>query len=185
MLRSPNNRCSYFNYFLHLMYVKNTNKETNRKNLNNSKLNKWSRVRSTTNLFVSAVNNELEVSAKTFKVYWSFHDYVQFSWKHIKKNNTNNIINNKTRNDNMQNGNQSSIYQVWFYFNSYSNYVLIINILSNNFLLIYKTTTLELLEFHCHLHHLDPEKPILHVSATHLFTYMMKTYITFAHWCSV
>ena len=63
--------------------------------------------------------------------------------------------------------------------------VLIINILSNSFLLIYKITTLEFLEFHCHLHHLNPEKPILHVSATHLFTYMMKTYITFANWYSV
>ena len=52
-----------------------------------------------------------------------------------------------------------------------SNYVLIINILSNNFLLIYKITTLELREFHCHLHHLNPEKLILHISPTHLFTY--------------
>ena len=54
-----------------------------------------------------------------------------------------------------------------------SNYVLIINILSNNFLLIYKITTLELREFHCHLHHLNPEKLILHISPTHLFTYMI------------
>ena len=54
-----------------------------------------------------------------------------------------------------------------------SNYVLIINILSNNFLLMYKITTLELLEFHCYSHHLNPEKPTL-LSPTQIFTYTMK-----------
>ena len=127
MLRSPNNRCSYLNYFLHLMHVKNINKETKPTNQNTSKLNKWSpgKLIRDWNISSSFYNQlvcicskqQLEVSPKTFKVYWfaGRPTTISGSVENNKKNNTNNIINNKT----MQNGNQSSIYQVWFYFNSY------------------------------------------------------------------
>ena len=127
MLRSPNNRCSYLNYFLHLMHVKNINKETKPTNQNTSKLNKWSPGKLIRNWNISSSfynqlvcicsKQQLEVSPKTFKVYWfaGRPTTISGSVENNKKNNTNNIINNKT----MQNGNQSSIYQVWFYFNSY------------------------------------------------------------------
>lgn len=115
------------------------------------------------------MNSELEVSPKTFKVYRFAGRPTTISCSVENILNKEHEQNHQQQNNhNMQNGNQSSIYQVWFYFNSDSDFVLIINSLSNNFLLIYKITTLELLEFHCHLHHLNPEKPILHISPTHL-----------------
>lgn len=142
MLRSPNNRCSYLNYFLHLMHVKNINKETKPTNQNTSKLNKWSPGKLIRNWNISSSfynqlvcicsKQQLEVSPKTFKVYWFAGRPTTISGSVENNKKTTRRTSSTTRQCRMEINHQYTRFD--FTLIVISNYVLIINILSNNFI---------------------------------------------------